>query len=103
VTALLAGSSSRFRAARLLRIRMAISTFVMLSLSIACSICHATTSLIAITPTLREHPLSKDPKRSPDTHSTSSRGSGQAYEAIKVQETRVVVPKFEPERGRYPC
>ena len=38
----------RFKAARLLRIRLAISTFVMLPLSIACSICHATTSLIAL-------------------------------------------------------
>jgi hypothetical protein len=47
VTALLAGSSSRFRAAGLLHIRLAIFTFVMSPLIIACSICHGTTSLIA--------------------------------------------------------
>jgi hypothetical protein len=44
VNCVVGGSSSRFRAARLLRIRLAISTFVMLPLSIACSICHATAS-----------------------------------------------------------
>jgi hypothetical protein len=61
VTALFGGASRRFRAARLLRIRLVISTLVMLPLSIACSICHATSSLIAImlsrfrsTPSMRQ-------------------------------------------------
>jgi hypothetical protein len=47
--ALLAGSSSRFRAARLLRIRVAIFAVVM-PVILDCWICHATAPLIATAP-----------------------------------------------------
>jgi hypothetical protein len=73
------------RAARLLRIRLAI-TFVMLPLSIACSICHATTSLGAMarvssrTPSSRRNSLSEDPMSLfPTDLCSSSRHLQQTY------------------------